>query len=291
MLRLCSVVGRGRTPIGSKRCSRNLLKRSLLKISQGAWAASWITPCSPICDSIHTLEADKPLLGQLLPTWWQLEEGFKVWVVKYPNLKIKRNENSRAEGHLISEGVLITFSSRFNKHYQPGMAAAYCLDPINFLPQSSNSNQMCPPFAKLNESEYSDVISTIKRLSGAPTDDAVDLEIEKLEMCDWSKRMNAAASAMVARPGEPLKSFDVHRNFYSVKSDFELPYTTIASGKLIGFHATTGAVERNWNLWGRIYTSARNSLDPQRAEKLVFIKANTTTTRGSDQEDSNDDNP
>ena len=126
---------------------------------------------------------------------------------------------------------------------------------------------MRPPFSKLNESKYSDVIPTIKRLSGALSDEVVEREIEKLEMFDWSKQMNAAASAMVAKPGEPLKSFDVRRNFYSVKSDFELPHTTTASGKLIGFHATTGAAERNWNLWGRIYTSARNTLDPQRAEK------------------------
>jgi hypothetical protein len=55
----------------------------------------------------------------------------------------------------------------------------------------------------------------------------VELEIKKLEMCDWSKRMNAAASATVARTGEHLKSFDVRLNFYSVKSDFQLPYTTI----------------------------------------------------------------
>jgi hypothetical protein len=39
-------------------------------------------------------------------------------------------------------------------------------------------------------------------------------------------------------------------------------------------HASTAAAERNWPAWGRTYTSLRNRLSLEAAQKMVFVKAN-----------------
>ncbi len=65
---------------------------------------------------------------------------------------------------------------------------------------------------------------------------------------------DAAASAMIAKPYEPLKSNDLRRIAFA---NF---YTTTASGKMIGSYATKGAAARYWNWWGRVNTSARNNV-------------------------------
>jgi hypothetical protein len=44
--------------------------------------------------------------------------------------------------------------------------------------------------------------------------------------------------------------------------------------RLLMFHATTCAAERNWSVWGNIFTKARNRLAIERAEKLVYARGN-----------------
>ena len=39
-------------------------------------------------------------------------------------------------------------------------------------------------------------------------------------------------------------------------------------------HVTTCAAERNWSVWGYVYSKARNRLAIERAEKLIFIAGN-----------------
>jgi hypothetical protein len=39
-------------------------------------------------------------------------------------------------------------------------------------------------------------------------------------------------------------------------------------------HASTAAAERNWSAWARTYTSLRNRLSLEAAQKMVYVKAN-----------------
>jgi hypothetical protein len=39
--------------------------------------------------------------------------------------------------------------------------------------------------------------------------------------------------------------------------------------RVMSVHATSTAIERNWSLWGRVYTSARNALGLERAKKMI----------------------
>lgn len=44
-----------------------------------------------------------------------------------------------------------------------------------------------------------------------------------------------------------------------------------AATRLLSCHATTAAAERNWSVWGRVYTATRNGLKVATAEKIIFI--------------------
>jgi hypothetical protein len=39
--------------------------------------------------------------------------------------------------------------------------------------------------------------------------------------------------------------------------------------RLLAAHSTSSSAERNWTLWGRVYTSARTALGLERAKKLI----------------------
>lgn len=49
--------------------------------------------------------------------------------------------------------------------------------------------------------------------------------------------------------------------------------TIPSSAGLLSAHATTGAVERNWSLWGKFFVGERSSTKLETAEKVIFIKA------------------
>ena len=63
------------------------------------------------------------------------------------------------------------------------------------------------------------------------------------------------------------------------------PYTSKAAQTLLDVHASTVPAERNQSAWKRLYSNPlRNSLAVGKAEKMVFIKANTDFKEGVDKE-------
>eukprot|EP00955_Chlamydomonas_euryale_P099839 365247-Chlamydomonas_euryale.AAC.6 len=47
-------------------------------------------------------------------------------------------------------------------------------------------------------------------------------------------------------------------------------------------HAASAASERNWSVWGQIYTKYRTSLELSRGEKVAYIRDNTKPTELSE---------
>ena len=45
--------------------------------------------------------------------------------------------------------------------------------------------------------------------------------------------------------------------------------------RLMMYHETSGASERNWLMWGRVYSASRNALGMEQAKKLIAICTNT----------------
>ena len=65
----------------------------------------------------------------------------------------------------------------------------------------------------------------------------------------------------------------------------DYPIIAKSAAALLSAHATSCASERNWSLWGNIYTKARSRLSLARAEKLVYIRGNSRAVYTADDDD------
>jgi hypothetical protein len=74
----------------------------------------------PIMDAIHTVEADKPLLSQMLPLWAEL-------------LNCMQELHDNGSAALKRAKLPELLKERRDKLWHPSFSAAYLLDPINFV--------------------------------------------------------------------------------------------------------------------------------------------------------------
>eukprot|EP00955_Chlamydomonas_euryale_P071348 361046-Chlamydomonas_euryale.AAC.1 len=49
-------------------------------------------------------------------------------------------------------------------------------------------------------------------------------------------------------------------------------------------HATSAASERNWSVWGHVYTKCRNMLKLDKASKIIFIRGDSEILAEPDEE-------
>ena len=66
---------------------------------------------------------------------------------------------------------MTAFKARFTKHYQPEMAAACVLGPINFTKQGADHMQL--PLDGLMVQQRKDAVPSIMRLNGPATTEAL----------------------------------------------------------------------------------------------------------------------
>ena len=104
-----------------------------------------INTMQPISDAIHQLEGDRPMLSQVLPVWNGLIEHLRPPTSPPPSLRMLE--------------PVAAAERRFKKHYHPCIAAAYVLDPINFVETGLN-------FEGLTDLQIGDVIHMAHRLNG-----------------------------------------------------------------------------------------------------------------------------
>jgi hypothetical protein len=62
------------------------------------------------------------------------------------------------------------------------------------------------------------------------------------------------------------------------------PFVAKAARRLLAMHTTACAAERNWSLWGGVYTKGRNRLNLTLGEMIVFVKGNLRGAEGQDEE-------
>ncbi|KAG1661754.1 hypothetical protein FOA52_004813 [Chlamydomonas sp. UWO 241] len=55
------------------------------------------------------------------------------------------------------------------------------------------------------------------------------------------------------------------------------PLLALCADRLLSVHATSAASERNWSVWGHIFTKYRTRLGLIKGEMLVFIRGNSET--------------
>ena len=75
---------------------------------------------------------------------------------------------------------------------------------------------------------------------------------------------------LVAQPIAMQRPFWTH---FGAKHSF--PLIAEAARRLLSMHVTSCSSERNWSLWGRVFTAARNRLGKERGEKMIYIRGNS----------------
>ncbi|KAG2434867.1 hypothetical protein HXX76_007750 [Chlamydomonas incerta] len=261
----------------------------------------------PVCDAIHQVEADRPLLSQVLPVWNAIIDHVDEWHAAAPAA--------------LRLGVKARFLFRLNKHFHPAWASAHLLDPAYAREDPVAGWRL--PFAALTNEQLLKAKALIKRLAtakakaaaakaaaggvaaapaggtgaaaagGLTLEDtvsaAVEAELLRLQLGGMPSTMAAALPVLTARrqvgDKQVMASIEMRRNWWVTMVENAFPHVAGVAVHLLSLHTTTCAAERNWSAWGRLYTKSRARLDVSRAEKLIYIKGNLNTdTRSEDEE-------
>ena len=213
----------------------------------------------PFSDAIHQLECDRPMLAQCHVALSTLAEHIKVFVEKYKDqrdglLVLRLQEKFQRRYDTSSNSVRAPI-------YNAAYTAAYLTDP--YYAQLQGTTWHMPPVPK-DQMEAADVL--VRRVGGPAAATALTSTIlgdypQKMQM-----RAEAAATApMLVKSSSSSKkrqrqarpSLEVRQNVW-VQFGEDLPDLRDVVLRLMSCHATSCATERNWSLWGRVFTVARN---------------------------------
>ncbi|KAL5183788.1 hypothetical protein HKD37_17G047604 [Glycine soja] len=216
-------------------------------------------------DMAQEIEAERPLVGQCLPLWDELRAKVKDWCSKFH----------------IAEGVVEKLvERRFKKNYHPAWAAAYILDPLYLV--RDTSGKYLPPFKYLTPEQEKDVDRLITRL--VARDEA---HIALMELMKWrTEGLDPVyAQAVQMKERDPVTGKMRIVNPQSSRLVWETYLTEFKSlGKvavrLIFLHATSCGFKCNWSLWRWVCAQghhSRNALN--KVQKLIFIAAHSKLER------------
>ena len=243
----------------------------------------------PFSDAIHQLEADRPLLGQCYLVVTALHKHVEDSATKH---KDKR------DGEIIVR-LEETFQRRYNATgggarapiYNDAYAAAYVLDP--YYAETDAEGTWYPP--AITTEELKGVVTLVERVGGINA----TRELHKLLLMGYPPSMSAFV-ACIADPKAKLAAAvdddasNKKRKIVAIPNMASRLKIWVTYGqepfshlvdvvhRLLCCHATTCATERNWSLWGRVYTSSRNRLGIERAKKMIAICTNTKQRSGDD---------
>ncbi|KAJ0256878.1 hypothetical protein HA466_0078420 [Hirschfeldia incana] len=215
-------------------------------------------------DIARRIEEEKLLVGQCLPLWDELRAKVKDWDSKF----------NVGEGH-VDEIV----ERRFNKCYHPAWAAAFILDPLYLIRDSTG--KYLPPFKCLSSEQEKDVDRLITRL--VSRDEA---HIALMELMKWRTEgldpMYARAVQMKER--DPVTGKMRIANPQSSRLVWETYLSEFRSlgrvaVRLIFLHATTCGYKCNSSLLKLVNSRGRSRAATDLAQKLIFISANSKFER------------
>ncbi|XP_010276518.1 PREDICTED: uncharacterized protein LOC104611237 [Nelumbo nucifera] len=210
------------------------------------------------------IEADRPLVGQCLPLWEELRTKVKEWCAKF----------NIAEGPV--EKVI---EKRFKKNYHPAWSAAFILDPLYLM--KDTSGKYLPPFKCLTPEQEKDVDKLITRLVSRE-----EAHIALMELMKWrSEGLDPLyAKAVQVKQRDPLTGKMKIANPQSSRLVWETCLSEFKSlGKvavrLIFLHATSCGFKCNWSFLRWVCTHGHSSAGMDRAQKMIFIAAHAKLER------------
>ena len=217
-----------------------------------------------IKDMAQEIEAERPLVGQCLPLWDEFRAKAKDWCSKF---------------HIGEGEVEKIIERRFKKNYHPAWAAAFILDPLYLI--KDTSGKYLPPFKCLTTEQEKDVDKLITRLVSRE-----EAHIALMELMKWRTEgldpLYALAVQMKER--DPVTGKLRIVNPQSSRLVWETYLTEFKSlGKvavrLIFLHATSCGFKCNWSLLRWVSAHGHSRVGMEKAQKLIFIAAHSKLER------------
>ncbi|XP_073303007.1 uncharacterized protein [Primulina huaijiensis] len=216
------------------------------------------------------IETEKPRIGQCLSLWQELRLKLKDWCSKF---------------HILEGPVEKIIERRFKKNYHPAWAAAFILDPLYLI--RDTSGKYLPPFKFLTPEQEKDVDKLITRL--VSRDEA---HIALMELMKWrTEGLDPVyAQAVQLKQKDPNTGKMKIANPQSSRLVWETHLTEFKSlGKvavrLIFLHATSCGFKCNLPLMRWISANSHSRVGMDRAQKLVFIYAHSKMEKRENSDD------
>lgn len=210
------------------------------------------------------IESERPLLGQCLPLWEELRDKVKNWCAKH---------------NFPEESAEKILERRFKKTYHPAWSAAFILDP-SYLVRNS-SGKYLPCFKFLTPEQEKDVDELITRLVSRE-----EAHIALMELMKWRaegldplyaqavqvKQWDRATGKMkfANPPSSRLVWETCLKEFKSLSK---------VAVRLLFLHATSSGIKGDFSFERLFCEREEARLGLERAQKLVFVAANSRLER------------
>ncbi|XP_062146532.1 uncharacterized protein LOC133854372 isoform X2 [Alnus glutinosa] len=215
-------------------------------------------------DMAQDIEIERPLVGQCLPLWDELRTKVKDWCSKF---------------HIAEGLVEKVIDRRFKKNYHPAWAAAYILDPLYLI--RDTSGKYLPPFKCLTPDQEKDVDKLITRLVSRE-----EAHIVLMELMKWrTEGLDPVyARAVQMKERDPVTGKMKLANPQSSRLVWETYLTEFKSlGKvavrLIFLHATSCGFKCNWSFLRWVCAHAPSRVGMDKAQRLIFVAAHSKLDR------------
>ncbi|XP_041002595.1 uncharacterized protein LOC121248258 [Juglans microcarpa x Juglans regia] len=217
-----------------------------------------------IREMAQEIAADRPLIGQCLTLWEELRGKVKDWCAKFS----------------ITEGpVEKIIEKRFRKNYHPAWSAAFILDPLYLM--RDTSGKYLPPFKCLTHEQEKDVDKLITRLVSRE-----EAHVALMELMKWrSEGLDPLyAQAVQVKQRDPVSGKMKIANPQSSRLVWETCLSEFKSlGKvavrLLFLHATSCAFKGNWSSMKWVCGQRHSRIGMERAQKMIFIAAHAKLER------------
>ncbi|XP_052171720.1 LOW QUALITY PROTEIN: uncharacterized protein LOC127787694 [Diospyros lotus] len=210
------------------------------------------------------IETERPLVGQCIPLWDELRGKVKDWCSRF---------------HIAEASVEKLVDRRFRKNYHPAWAAAFILDPLYLI--RDTSGKYLPPFKCLTPDQEKDVDKLITRLVSRE-----EAHIVLMEFMKWrTEGLDPVyAQAVQFKQRDPITGKMKVANPQSSRLVWETHLTQFKSlGKvavrLIFLHATSCGFKCNFSFLRWVNTHGCSRVGMERAQKLIFIAAHSRLER------------
>ncbi|WCJ36521.1 hypothetical protein M5689_017716 [Euphorbia peplus] len=206
----------------------------------------------------HEIEVERPLIGQCLPLWEDLKAKVKDWSARF----------NIVDGHV--EKIV---EKRFKKNYHPAWSAAFVLDPL--FSMRDTSGKYLPPFKCLTHEQEKDVDKLITRLVSKE-----EAHVALMELMKWrTEGLDPLyAQAVQVKQRDPLTGKMKIANPQGGRIVWETclsEYKTLGKVaiRLIFLHATACGFKCNWSSMKWICMHRHSKEGLERAQKMVFVAA------------------